>query len=141
MHTSMPAATSMRRHAPPDRQHDSPAVAGKSTSPGEGLDERTREFYLRSMDVLDRCGVPYCVGGAYALAHYAGIVRHTKDLDFFLRKDDMPRAVEAFDRAGYRTHYTHPHWLAKAYETAEATHGANGAGPGVHQGAFIDLIF
>jgi hypothetical protein len=112
-------------------------------NPGEQLDERTRTFYLRSMDVLDRCGVPYCVGGAYALAHYAGIVRHTKDLDFFLRKDDLPRAVEAFDLAGYRTDFTHPHWLAKAFESwPEKSNGAEGAGKDPnHCGAFIDLIF
>jgi hypothetical protein len=141
MHTSMPAATSMRPHAPPDRQHDSAAAAGKSTSPGEGLDERTRAFYLRSMDVLDQCGVPYCVGGAYALAHYAGIVRHTKDLDFFLRKEDLPRAVEAFDAAGYRTDLTHPHWLAKAHESqVQPSNGDPGNDPN-HCGAFIDLIF
>src|SRR5688572_12751758 len=98
MHTSMPAATSMRPHAPPGRHatdaSQTPAEltsagltpAAQSSNPGDQLDEKTRAFYLRSMDVLDHCGVPYCVGGAYALAHYAGIVRHTKDLDFFLRR-------------------------------------------------------
>jgi hypothetical protein len=149
MRTSMPAATSMRPHAPPVQRPQPAATAAgvgpgnKSSNPGEQLDERTRAFYLRSMDVLDRCGVPYCVGGAYALAHYTGIVRHTKDLDFFLLKDDLPRAVEAFERAGYRTEFTHPHWLAKAYESGpETSHGAAGAGQGPHAcGAFIDLYY
>jgi hypothetical protein len=133
----------MRPHAPAERQ-DAPArAAGNSINPGEQLDARTRAFYLRSMEVLDRCGVPYCVGGAYALAHYAGIVRHTKDLDFFLRKEDLPRAVEAFECAGYRTDFTHPHWLAKAYESGpEASNGAEKAANDPHHcGAFIDLIF
>ena len=154
MRTPLSAATSMRPHAPPTeppqahpQAHPSGDI-GRSLNPGEQLDEPTRQFYLRSMDVLDRCGVPYCVGGAYALAHYAGIVRHTKDLDFFLRKDDMPRAVEAFDRAGYRTDFTHPHWLAKAHESAPqgatpegANHQDGGHHDAGHAGAFIDLIF
>src|SRR5688572_14500321 len=45
------------------------------------LDPATLDFYLRAIDVLDGCGVPYLVGGAYSLAYHAGIVRHTKDLD------------------------------------------------------------
>ena len=35
--------------------------------------------------------VPFLVGGAYAFAHYTGIVRHTKDLDLFVRRP-TPRA-------------------------------------------------
>ncbi len=143
MHTSMPGASSMRPHAHSGPRPGGTGDAGRSLNPGEQLDERTKDFYLRSMDVLDRCGVPYCVGGAYALAHYAGIVRHTKDLDFFLRKDDLPRAVEAFEFAGYWTDFTHPHWLAKAYESGpEPSNGSETAGNGAgHCGAFIDLIF
>ena len=45
----------------------------------------TVEFYLQAMKILDRSGVPYLVGGAYALACYTGIVRHTKDFDTFMR--------------------------------------------------------
>jgi hypothetical protein len=79
------------------------------------LSQQTQDFYLEAMDILDRAKVPYLVGGAYALAYYAGIVRHTKDFDVFLRKGDVKPALLAFEQDGYRTEYTHPHWVAKAF--------------------------
>ncbi|HYO09426.1 MAG TPA: hypothetical protein VER17_10680 [Tepidisphaeraceae bacterium] len=87
----------------------------QSISSPEQLDPRTRQFYLDSMKILDEAGVGYLVGGAYCLAHYAGIVRHTKDFDVFVRKADSQRALQAFERAGYRTELVFPHWLGKAF--------------------------
>src|SRR5947209_7715523 len=100
-------------------------------SPAAKLDEPTRQFYRRALDILDATGIAYCVAGAYALAAHAGIVRHTKDLDIFLRRSDTQRAIDAFESAGYRTERTHPHWLAKAFATEDCD----------ESGAFIDLIF
>jgi hypothetical protein len=91
------------------------------------LDPRTRAFYLHALDTLDRGGIRYAVAGAYALAYYAGIVRHTKDLDLFMRRQDVPRALNALEAIGCRPEWTHPHWLAKA-------HSPDGD-------AFLDLIF
>jgi hypothetical protein len=79
------------------------------------LEPATLEFYHRSMDLMDRSGLPYLLGGAYALKHYAGIERHTKDLDLFVRPRDFPSVLAMFEQAGYRTETTHPHWLGKAY--------------------------
>ena len=89
------------------------------------LEPRIRDFYLRAMDVLDAAAVRYLVGGAYALAHHAGIVRHTKDLDLFIARDDFARAAATLRGAGYRTDLIFPHWLGKAF----------------HGEAFVDLIF
>jgi hypothetical protein len=97
-------------------------------SPADLLDEATRQFYLSALDVLDGAGIRYCVAGAYALAAHAGIIRHTKDLDLFLKRDDMPRALAAFERSGWRTERTHPHWLGKAFAPEPVD-------------AFVDLIF
>jgi hypothetical protein len=79
------------------------------------LDTRTRDFYRHALIVLTEAGVPFLVGGAYALARYAGIVRHTKDFDVMVRPDDAPRALGALEEAGYDTDLTFPHWLGKAY--------------------------
>ena len=49
-----------------------------------GLAPRTRAFYVRTLAVLIEAGIPFLVGGAYALAKHAGIERHTKDLDIFV---------------------------------------------------------
>lgn len=94
--------------------------------PAALLDEPTRQFYLHSLDLLDENSIGYVVGGAYALAHYTGIIRHTKDLDLFMKREEVPRAMQVFASAGYRVENTHPHWLAKAFSESDA---------------FIDMIF
>ena len=102
-------------------------MQGRNGDPSDVLDEETRNFYLRALDLLDSSGVSYVVGGAYAMAYHAGVVRHTKDLDVFLRRDDFPRAARAFESAGYRVELTHPHWLGKAYNAGDS--------------AFVDMIY
>jgi hypothetical protein len=82
------------------------------------LSPETREFYVRTLRRLEDSGVPFLVGGAYALAILAGIVRHTKDLDVFVRPEDRDRTLGALAEAGYRTEVTFPHWLAKAHDSS-----------------------
>jgi len=89
------------------------------------LDPQTAAFYREALAALDQRGVPHLVGGAYALEHYTGIARHTKDLDVFLRRRDLERGLEALRAIGCRTENTFPHWLAKARRG----------------GALIDLIY
>ncbi len=84
-----------------------------------------RAIYRRAIQRLSDAEVPFLLGGAYALAHHTGIVRHTKDLDLFFRRADIDRARAAFESNGFRTELTYPHWLAKAFA-------------GDH---FVDLIF
>jgi Nucleotidyl transferase of unknown function (DUF2204) len=71
------------------------------------------DFYRDSMRVLERAGIEFLVGGAYAFAFYTGISRDTKDFDLFLRPADVDLALEAFAGAGYEPEKTFPHWLAK----------------------------
>jgi len=79
------------------------------------LEPVTSRFYLNALAILSEAKVPYLLGGAYALAHYTGIARHTKDLDLFLRPADAPRALATLAQAGYRTEITFSHWLGKAF--------------------------
>ena len=83
---------------------------------GEILSEATRAFYLRTLAILNGAGVPYLLGGAYSLAHFAGIERHTKDLDIFVRPSDRDRTLDVLKEAGYRTEIPFPHWLGKAHQ-------------------------
>jgi hypothetical protein len=76
--------------------------------------EETRDFYLRCLELLDRAQLQYVVGGGYAMAHYTGIIRHTKDLDIFVRPHHRDKVLNVFAHAGYRTEITWPHFLAKA---------------------------
>jgi hypothetical protein len=77
------------------------------------LTPEARAFYCAVMDALTRARVPFLVGGAYALAHYAEVVRHTKDFDLFLTPEEFPAARAALEEEGHRTEVTFSHWLGK----------------------------
>ena len=57
-------------------------------------------FYQRVMRALVRADIPFLVGGTYAMAHYTGTERATKDLDLFLRRNDVDAAMQAIHRRG-----------------------------------------
>lgn len=75
--------------------------------------ENKLAFYHGAIEKLLDTNVPFLVGGAYALKHYTGVTRDTKDLDVFVRPQDLDPILEAFAAAGYRTELTFPHWLGK----------------------------
>lgn len=88
-------------------------------------DPAAKQFYIDAMRALDRAGLPYLVGGGFAMAHYTGIARNTKDLDLFVRPRDRDRALRTFEQAGYKTEFFYEFWIAKALSGE----------------AFIDLLY
>jgi len=89
------------------------------------LDADSTAFYREVLAALGASGVPFLIGGAFALACYTRVERQTKDLDLFIRRSDCGRAGAALLQAGHEVVPVHPHWLAK-----------------VHRGEFfVDLIF
>ena len=72
-------------------------------------------FYRDALRHLQACGVPFLLGGAYALSHYANVQRDTKDLDIFVRPTDCRRALDTLAQLGFRTELTFTHWLGKAH--------------------------
>jgi hypothetical protein len=80
-----------------------------------GLDPQTRTFYQQTIATLQKAQLPFLVGGAYAMAYYTGITRHTKDLDIFVRPQDARRALDTLERAANcPSELTFPWWLGKA---------------------------
>lgn len=77
-------------------------------------DPQALECYRLALRTLEAAGVEVLVGGAYALARHAGIARHTKDLDVFVRPGDRDAALAALAAAGFDTEVAYTHWLAKA---------------------------
>lgn len=82
-------------------------------------------FYQDAQLTLEGAGIPHLVGGAYALAKYTGVIRHTKDFDVFLLPKDRDKALLALAARGYDVHIEYSYWLAKAFK----------------QDHFVDLIY
>ena len=83
------------------------------TVPGTTADPRACAFYRDVLVRLAAAGVPFLVGGAYALEHQTGIARATKDLDIFVRRGDRDAALRVLADAGYETEITSDTWLGK----------------------------
>jgi hypothetical protein len=83
------------------------------------------ELYRTALEMLNRSGVPYMVGGSFAFQYFSGISRSTKDFDIFVRPRDVRRVLDVLTRAGFRTEMAFTHWLAKAHRADK----------------FIDVIF
>jgi hypothetical protein len=85
------------------------------TSAEHDSDDASQAFYVRVMTRLNEAGIPFLVGGAFALARYTGIERNTKDFDIFVRREDVERTLEVLSTDDCATELTFPHWLAKAF--------------------------
>jgi len=72
------------------------------------IDSLDHAFFRSAASALRRGRVPFLVGGAFALRHYTGIARDTKDFDLFVRPGDALAALEELSDAGYRTEMLDP---------------------------------
>ena len=73
-------------------------------------------FYREALELLNESGVPYMLGGAFAMFHYTGIYRDTKDLDIFCKPSDYPRIMKFFADRGFETDLYDVRWLCKVYK-------------------------
>jgi predicted nucleotidyltransferase len=76
--------------------------------------DKSDRLHRRSVVALQDANIPFLIGGAYVVEVYAGVSRHTKDFDLYLRPQHVDLALDALKHAGYKTKKTFPHWLAKA---------------------------
>jgi putative nucleotidyltransferase-like protein len=95
------------------------------TSTARAIHDPAADFYIDALRKLQDTNIPFLVGGAFAFWHYSHVPRDTKDIDIFVKPDDFPRVLSAFEPLGYRSEVPFPHWLGKI-------HG------GEH---FLDVIF
>jgi len=109
---------------------ENPTMATDSLKPHE-LAPETAEFYRHATRALLNTGIPFLVGGAYALKHYAGIVRSTKDFDLFVYGKDRDRVLQVLSAAGYETGITFPHWIGKATWGGDYIDIIHGSGNGL----------
>ena len=73
------------------------------------------ELYYVAIKALERSKAPFLIGGAFALEHYTGVTRWTKDLDIFILPEDCERVLEALSEVKCQVELTFPHWLGKAF--------------------------
>jgi hypothetical protein len=107
-----------KRHDEEDRRN--------LTYEGEPLLTPVQEaVYRLAIQVLNETKITYAVGAAFARHAYTSIWRYTKDLDVFLLPQQLKKALQALQAAGFETEVVDGHWLAKARR----------------DGYFIDLIF
>jgi hypothetical protein len=88
----------------------SPATSSTGTLPPEAA-----SFYREVLLLLNQHGLRYAVAGAFALQKYTGIWRLTKDLDLFLKSEDVPAALEYLQQQNFRCETPDPVWLSKAF--------------------------
>ena len=83
------------------------------TQTARAIHDPAADFYIDMLRRLQTTGIPFLVGGAFAYSHYARVPRDTKDIDVFVKPDDCPRVLDAFERFGFKTEIPFPHWLGK----------------------------
>lgn len=71
-------------------------------------------FYREALRALRSQDLPFLLGGAYALKEHTGVVRRTKDLDIFVRGQDLELSLRTLKDTGFRTQ-AFAHWLGKAF--------------------------
>jgi hypothetical protein len=95
------------------------------TQTARAIHDPAADFYIDALRKLQGTGIPFLVGGAFAFSHYSHVPRDTKDIDVFVKPEDLPRVLDAFEQLGFETRVPFPHWLGK-----------------IHKGEyFMDVIF
>ena len=126
----VPRRRPARRRRSPARGHARPSRDRRrrilrdlmETSTARAIHDPAADFYIDALRKLQDTGIPFLVGGAFAFSHYSHVPRDTKDIDVFVKPDDCPRVLEAFERLGYQTEVPFPHWLGQD-SSRRALHG------------------
>jgi hypothetical protein len=58
------------------------------------------------MDSLRQAGIPFMIGGGFALATFVGRWRDTKDIDLYIHPADRDAAVTAITQSGFDDYYS-----------------------------------
>ena len=98
----------MAKHAPTS---DPASLQTASSAP---LPRKAIALYRDVLQTMNERGIPYAVAGAFALQKYTGIRRLTKDLDLFLKPEDVSAALDHLCKKGFRCETLDPVWLSKA---------------------------
>jgi len=98
-----------------EAQRNSPENSSLTSAAPSPLPPEAASLYREVLLAMNKHGLPYAVAGAFALQKYTGIWRITKDLDLFVKGEDVPSALDYLAQCGFRCEIPDPVWLAKAH--------------------------
>lgn len=91
-----------------------PAPSGAiAASAGPPPAEPAGAFYAECLKLLKESGLPFLVGGTFAVSAHTGLSRPVKDIDVFCKAGDYPRILAYFRDRGYETEVEDERWIAK----------------------------
>jgi hypothetical protein len=99
----------------PDQSPNTPESSSLTSAIPVPLPPEAENLYREVLLAMNEHTIPYAVAGAFALQKYTGIWRLTKDLDLFMKAEDVPKALEYLGEHGFRCETLDPVWLAKAH--------------------------
>jgi|ERR1051326_2182194 hypothetical protein len=77
-------------------------------------DSGAKKLYSESLQLLNKIGLPFLVGGTVAVNSYIeDLNRPTKDMDIFCKAADYPKILQEFKNKGFQTEVEDERWLAK----------------------------
>ncbi|GAA1736251.1 nucleotidyltransferase family protein [Luedemannella helvata] len=79
------------------------------------LDEGLLETLVRTASLLKQADIPFALMGGFAVYAHGG-TSSDHDVDFALREQDIPRALEALTAAGFRAEEPPEDWLTKVFD-------------------------
>ncbi len=77
------------------------------------MNTESEAFYAECLDLLIASGIPFLLGGSFALRAHTGLRRRTKDLDVFCKPGDYPRILTYFQARDFAIEVEDERWIAK----------------------------
>jgi hypothetical protein len=99
----------------PEARPNGPENSSTTSAVPSTLPPEAASLYREVLLAMNEHGLPYAVAGAFALQKYTEIWRVTKDLDLFVKAEDVPPALDYLAEHGFRCETLDPVWLAKAH--------------------------
>src|SRR5579864_7587560 len=99
----------------PEPRPNGPESSSTTSAVPGTLPPEAASLYREVLLAMNEHGVPYAVAGAFALQKYTGIWRLTKDLDLFMKIEDVPAALQYLAEPDFRSATLDPLWLADSH--------------------------
>jgi hypothetical protein len=95
-------------------------VVALSTEWSRSIPDGEWEIYQKVIDDARQSGIPFALGGAFAVAAYTGLWRNTKDLDLYVTPQNRDRMIQVLSRYGFSDYFeTHSYdrwWIYRGFK-------------------------